>query len=165
MSSPDSSGLCCVDTDRSISRDMSETKIQPQGPAMALGIGDKVSIYHEERAVPDQALPPYSLLTGRQMVLIIFLVFFAAIFSPLSFIFPLAVGALSQSLHTSVTRVNFRITYYMIIAGLAPAILEDLADNIGRRIVYIFIMSICCTANVGLALQSDWTALFLLTML
>lgn len=58
MSSPDSSGLRCVDTHRSISRDMSETKIQPQDPAMALDIGDKVSIYHEERAVPNQALPP-----------------------------------------------------------------------------------------------------------
>lgn len=53
----------------------------------------------------------------------------------------------------------------MIVAGLAPAILGDLADKIGRRIVYLFMMSIYCTANIGLALQSNWTALFLLRML
>lgn len=53
----------------------------------------------------------------------------------------------------------------MIVAGLAPAILGDMADNIGRRIVYLFMMGVYCLANVGLALQSDWTALFLLRML
>ncbi|KAL3608850.1 hypothetical protein FPOAC2_03861 [Fusarium poae] len=53
----------------------------------------------------------------------------------------------------------------MIVAGLAPAILGDLADKVGRRIVYIFMMTTYCTANIGLALQSDWSALFVLRML
>ncbi len=53
----------------------------------------------------------------------------------------------------------------MIVVGLAPAILGDLADNIGRRIVYLCMMSVYCIANISLALQSSWTALFLLRML
>ncbi len=53
----------------------------------------------------------------------------------------------------------------MIVAGLAPAILGDLADNIGRRMVYLFMMAVYCIANIGLALQENWTALFLLRML
>ncbi|CZS79319.1 unnamed protein product [Fusarium graminearum] len=52
----------------------------------------------------------------------------------------------------------------MIVAGLAPAILGDLTDKVGRRIVYIFMMTIYCTANIGLALQSNWSALFVLRM-
>jgi MFS family permease len=53
----------------------------------------------------------------------------------------------------------------MIVAGLAPAILGDLADNIGRRIVYLSMMAVYCIANIGLVLQTNWTALFLLRML
>lgn len=52
----------------------------------------------------------------------------------------------------------------MIVAGLAPAILGDLADKVGRRIVHIFMMTIYCAANIGLAFQSNWTALFVLRM-
>lgn len=52
----------------------------------------------------------------------------------------------------------------MVVAGIAPAILGDLADTIGRRAVYLLIISIYCLANIGLALQSNWTALFILRM-
>jgi len=51
----------------------------------------------------------------------------------------------------------------MIVAGLAPAILGDLADNIGCRMVSLSMM-VYCSANIGLALQRNWTALFLLRM-
>lgn len=116
-----------------------------------------------EATVP---LPSYTTFTKIQRVLIISLASFAATFSPLSsFIFFPAIDDLSQALHVSVGRINLTITSYMIVAGLAPAILGDLADNIGRRIVYLFMMKIYCIANVGLALQSNWSALFFLRML
>lgn len=112
------------------------------------------------------ALPSYSILTKRQNILVLCLASFAATFSPLSsFIFFPAIDDLSQALHISVGRVNLTITSYMIVAGIAPAILGDLSDKIGRRIIYLFMMSVYCIANIGLALQSNWTALFLLRML
>jgi MFS family permease len=115
---------------------------------------------------PVAALPSYSSLTRREKILVLCLASFAATFSPLSsFIFFPAIDDLSQALHVSVGRVNLTITSYLIVAGLAPAILGDLADKIGRRIVYLFMMAVYCIANVGLALQSDWTALFLLRMM
>jgi MFS family permease len=52
----------------------------------------------------------------------------------------------------------------MIVAGIAPAFLGNLADTIGRRAVYLLMMGIYCVANVGLTLQSNWTALFILRM-
>jgi MFS family permease len=121
----------------------------------------------EEKNAPNGNLsPPYSILSKRQKHFIIFLVSFAATFSPLSsFIFFPAIDALARSLHVSVGRINLTITSYMIVAGVAPSIMGDLADKIGRRLVYLMIMTIYCAANVGLALQNDWAALFVLRML
>lgn len=62
---------------------------------------------------------------------------------------------LSHALRVSVGRVNLTVTSYMIVAGLTLAILGDLANKIGRRLVYLFMMSIYSIANVGLALQSN----------
>lgn len=115
-------------------------------------------------ALPDS--PAYSAFSKNQITLILCLASFAASFSPLSsFIFFPAIDDLAQALDVSAGRVNLTITSYMIVAGLAPAILGDLADNIGRRMIYLFMMIIYCIANTGLALQTNWTALFLLRML
>ena len=108
----------------------------------------------------------YSHFTKTQKRLTVFLITFAATFSPLSsFIFFPAVHALSASLHVSVEKINLTITSYMIVAGIAPAVIGDLADMTGRRIVYSITMGLYCMANVGLATQSNWTSLFVLRML
>ncbi|OIW27702.1 MFS general substrate transporter [Coniochaeta ligniaria NRRL 30616] len=126
----------------------------------------QTSATEQDAAVPPAALPAYSIFTRNQIILVLCLASFAATFSPLSsFIFFPAIDDLSRALDVSVGRVNLTITSYMIVAGLAPAILGDLADNIGRRAVYLFMMSVYCIANIGLALQRSWTALFLLRML
>lgn len=110
-------------------------------------------------------LHPYSSFPKSQKWLIIILAAFAATFSPLSsFIFFPAVTALSEFLHVSIAKINLTITSYMVVAGIAPAVLGDLADSMGRRVVYLLMMSIYCAANVGLAFQSNWTALFILRM-
>ncbi|KAL8798070.1 MAG: hypothetical protein Q9182_006981 [Xanthomendoza sp. 2 TL-2023] len=109
---------------------------------------------------------PYSHFTKIQKRLVVLIITFAATFSPLSsFIFFPAINALSQSLHASVGRINLTITSYMIVSGIAPAILGDIADMTGRRIVYLLTFTIYLAANVGLAVQRSWTALFLLRML
>ena len=110
--------------------------------------------------------PVYSHFTKMQKRLTIFLIALAASFSPMSsFIFFPAVNALSASLHVSVEKVDLTITSYMIVAGVTPAVMGDLADMTGRRTVYLLTMGVYCIANVGLALQNSWTALFVLRML
>ncbi|KAI0437234.1 MFS general substrate transporter [Xylaria telfairii] len=109
--------------------------------------------------------PPYSIFTITQKRIIVCLISFAATFSPLSsFIYFPAIGALSRSLDVSIGRINLTVTSYLIVAGLAPCVLGDLADNTGRRAVYILMMTIYCIANIGLALQSNWAALLILRM-
>jgi predicted MFS family arabinose efflux permease len=108
----------------------------------------------------------YSQFDRTQKRLILFIVSFAATFSPLSsFIFFPSIDALSQSLHVTVEKINLTVTSYMIVSGIGPAIIGDMADTVGRRPVYILIIAIYCLANVGLALQSKWIALFLLRMM
>ncbi|EFY91842.1 MFS efflux transporter, putative [Metarhizium acridum CQMa 102] len=107
-----------------------------------------------EATVP---LPSYATFTTMQCVLIICLAPFAATFP--------AIDDVSHALHVSVGRINLTITSYMIMAGIAPAVLGDLADNIRRRMIYLFIMGIYCVSSIGSALQRNWSALFLLRML
>ena len=110
--------------------------------------------------------PQYSQFTKIQKRSIVFIITFAATFSPLSsFIFFPAINALSVNLHVSVQKINLTITSYMIISGIAPAVIGDLADMTGRRIVYLLTFGIYLVANIGLAVQTSWTALFLLRML
>lgn len=107
----------------------------------------------------------YSVFAKSEKNIAVFLVTFAATFSPLSssVFFP-AINALSVSLKVSVEKINLTATSYMIVAGLAPAIVGDMADMTGRRNVYLLTMFIHTVANIGLAVQSSWIALFLLRM-
>jgi sugar phosphate permease len=118
----------------------------------------------EVDSVPQQEA--YSVFTKREKHIAVFLITFAATFSPLSsFIFFPAINALSTSLKVSVEKINLTVTSYMIVAGLAPAIVGDLADMTGRRNVYLITLLIYAGANIGLALQNSWIALFLLRMM
>lgn len=91
---------------------------------------------------------------------------FSAMFSGLSsFIYYPAVTPIAEDLHTSIELVNLTITSYLIVSGLAPSIIGDLADRTGRRPLYIATFAIYFAANVGLALQDSYPALFTLRML
>ncbi|KAL8787815.1 MAG: hypothetical protein Q9213_002002 [Squamulea squamosa] len=86
---------------------------------------------------------------------------FSAMFSGLSsFIYYPAVTPIAEDLNTSIERVNLTITSYLIVSGLAPLIIGDLADRAGRRPLYILTFTIYFAANVGLALQDSYAALF-----
>ena len=144
-----------------MSTEGSQTK--PESPA-ELPINEKgTQLDPESRAIAER---PYSIFTKAQKRLIVLIVTFAASFSPLSsFIFFPTIDALANSLQVSVERINLTVTSYMIVAGVAPAIMGDLADMSGRRAVYLLMLTLFIAANVGLALQDSWAALFTLRML
>lgn len=90
----------------------------------------------------------------------------AAMFSGLSsFIYYPAIGSLAKSLNTSVELINLTITSYLIVSGLVPSIVGDLADRAGRRPLYLATFTVYFAANIGLALQKSYPALFVLRML
>ncbi len=116
-----------------------------------------------EHAAVDDA---YSVFTKRQKRYIIFLVAIAGWFSTLSsFIYFPAIPALSKALDTSVAKINLTVTSYLLVSAVAPSFVGQLADESGRRPVYIVIFAIYTTANIGLALQSTFPALFVLRMI
>ena len=108
----------------------------------------------------------YSHFSGVQKRWIVFLVTFAGMFSPLSsFIYYPAINGITRELGVTVELVNLTVTSYMIVSGVTPAIVGDLADMVGRRPVYIFTFILYFASNIGLALQRSYPALLVLRML
>lgn len=109
---------------------------------------------------------PYTVFTKLQKRWIKFLVAFAGMFSPLSsFIYYPAITSIAKDLNTSMELINLTITSYMVVSGVTPAIVGDLADMVGRRPIYILTFLIYCGANVGLAVQRSYPSLLVLRML
>ncbi|KAI9705568.1 MAG: hypothetical protein M1836_006324 [Candelina mexicana] len=106
---------------------------------------------------------PYSCFSQRQRTCISFIASFSAMFSGLSsFIYYPSITAISHSLNVSVELINLTITSYQVVSGIAPSILGDLADQSGRRPVCLIAFTLYFSANLGLALQSSYTALIVL---
>ena len=108
----------------------------------------------------------YSEFTKSQKRWIILLVALASMFSPMSsFIYYPAIPTIAKALAVTITLVNLTITSYMVVSGVTPAIVGDLADVIGRRPVYLATFLLYFAANIGLALQRSYPALLILRML
>jgi MFS family permease len=126
--------------------------------------------------------PVHSVFTKNQKRFIVFMASFGGFFSPISanIYFP-ALNALALDLGVTSTLINLTLTSYMvchavklflpdpishppiqIFQGLAPSVIGNLADNAGRRPAYIICFVIYIGANVGLALQNNYAALFVL---
>lgn len=105
----------------------------------------------------------YSVFASWQKRSISSAIWFSAMFSGLSsFIYCPAITALSQDLHVSIELINLTITSYLIVSGIAPSIMGDVADQTGRRPVSLLAFSLYFAANIGLALQDKYVALIVL---
>ena len=146
---------------------MSEKDIQPSASQVAESLEEtnaRVDNAHNEDLPADEA--PYTIFTKSQKLGIVLLVALASLYSPLSsFIYYPALTAVASDLHTTLSKVNLTITSYMIVSGVAPMILGGIADQLGRRPVYLLAFSMYVLANLGLALQTSYPALLLLRML
>ncbi|KAF2239360.1 MFS general substrate transporter [Viridothelium virens] len=87
-------------------------------------------------------------------------------FSPMSsFIFYPAISPIANGIGVSVELINLTITSYMVVSGVTPALLGNVADKGGRRPVYIVALSTYIIANIGLALQNSFPGLLILRMI
>ncbi|KAK5046169.1 hypothetical protein LTR84_008626 [Exophiala bonariae] len=109
------------------------------------------------------ATPIYSVFTKHQKRFIVFMAAWAGFFSPVSgnIYFP-ALNPLAKDLNVSNTLINLTLTSYMIFQGLAPSFFGDFADIAGRRPAYAVCFAVYIVANIGLALQDNYAALFVL---
>jgi MFS family permease len=115
---------------------------------------------------PSSQKLPYSTFTKWQKRWIVSLIASTAWFSLLSsFIFFPAITTLAEDLHTTVGRINLTVTSYLIFAAITPSIVGNFADLSGRRPLYIATITLYVAANIGLACQNSFAALFVLRML
>ena len=110
--------------------------------------------------------PVHSVFPKPLKYYITFLAAVGSFFSPLAanIYFPV-LTTLAKDLNVSNELINLTLTSYMIFQGLAPTVFGDLADMTGRRPAYILGFVIYIGANIGLALQNNYAALFVLRCL
>lgn len=108
----------------------------------------------------------YTVLSKSSKAWITLLVGVSGFFSPLSanIYFP-AITHISEDLHVSIQLINFTITAYLICQCITPSITGDLADMVGRRPVYLLVLTIYFGANLGLSLQKTYAGLLVLRMI
>ena len=104
--------------------------------------------------------PPYSVFTPIQKRLIVGLVSYAAWFSTLSsFIYYPAIHQLAQTFAVSVDKINLTVTSYMAVATIAPTLVGDAADVLGRRPIYGLVLSLYTGVNIAIVLADSYAAL------
>lgn len=87
-------------------------------------------------------------------------------FSPMSsFVLYPAITSVAHGLGVTVELINLAVTTYMVVLGLAPALLGTAADKFGRRPIYLLALSTCFAANLGLTLQNTYAGLLVLRMI
>lgn len=112
-----------------------------------------------------QTQTPYSIFTTPQKRVIILLASVAGAFSTLcSYIYYPALVPIASELHVSITLVNLTITSYLLVAAVAPAFMGSMADQSGRRPIYMLMFVLFIGANIGIALQTSFPALLVLRM-
>lgn len=154
-----------IDSPRRISSGSSDSSITlpPQDEQISTPQDVDVQLSIRPTTTQSSLGPPFSIFTPGQKKFIVFMASWAGFFSPVSanIYFP-ALNALAADLHVSNTLINLTLTSYMIFQGLAPAFIGSLADSMGRRPAYTLCFVIYIAANIGLALQNSYPALFVL---
>lgn len=108
----------------------------------------------------------YTVFTATEKWCIVAMVSYAAWFSTLSsFIYYPAIHQLSQIFSVSVDKINLTVTSYMAVATIAPTLVGDTADVLGRRPVYVIALSLYIGANTAIVLANSYSALLGLRVL
>lgn len=119
-----------------------------------------------DRCVADlESSIEYSAFDTKSKRYIVLLCALAGFFSPFSaFTYFPALEYIGGDLKVSLQLMNLSITVFLVIQAVAPPLLGDIADQIGRRPVYLFVLLVYFVACIGLALQRSYPALLVLRM-
>ncbi|KAE8153298.1 major facilitator superfamily domain-containing protein [Aspergillus avenaceus] len=124
---------------------------------------DKASENVELSSSTATASNVHSIFTKHQKRYIIFIASWGALFSSMSIqIYYPSLNSLVHDLDVSNGLINLTVMSYMIFQGLSPMFIGDFADKTGRRPAYLLCFTIYIVANIGLALQTNYAALFIL---
>ncbi len=110
--------------------------------------------------------PVFSIFTRSEKKWISSMASFGAMFSTLSsYIYFPALQPMATDLSVPVALINLTITSYLVVAGIAPAFMGDIADQGGRRPAYILMFILVVVSNIGIALLDSYPALLVLRMI
>ncbi|CAI7647134.1 unnamed protein product [Penicillium glandicola] len=103
------------------------------------------------------APPPYHVFPRSRKLLMVIVVSFAAIFSPLSsnIYFP-ALSDVAEELNISISLATLTITIYMIVQGIAPSFWGSFSDVLGRRVIFIGTFGVYILSNIALAVSTNY---------
>ncbi|KAJ7195657.1 MFS general substrate transporter [Mycena pura] len=128
---------------------------------------DITTLKRDEKKATDEddSAEPYSIYSPREKWLIVALIAFGGLFSPLSsnIYFPV-IPALALVFNRSIELINLTVTMYIVFQGVAPMFWATLADSWGRRPMFICCLLLLSISCVGLALvptNDYWLLLFL----
>lgn len=127
---------------------------------------DPPNMQRQTAELREEPLSSDSVLPGGQKLWISLLASFAGMFSTLcSYIYYPALVPVADDLGVSITLINLTITSYLVVAAVAPAFMGDMADQSGRRPIYMLMFVLFIGANAGIALQKSFAAMLVLRML
>ena len=137
------------------------------------GNGSQLARDAEEKKLGDEvvdthppAATPYSKSRTTQKRWIIFIAAWAGWFSTASsFIYFPAIPFMAQDMDISIQDVNLTVTSYTIASATFPVFTGNAADRFGRRLALIASLAVYSAANIGIAVQRSFAALFVLRML
>ena len=110
--------------------------------------------------------PSYSIFTKYQKVAIVSIASLTGLLSPLSStLYVPAIPTIAAELGVSIREVNFTITSYLILQGIAPMIWGSISDSLGRRQLYIATLSVYIGACIGLSISNSYPAILVLRAL
>lgn len=104
-----------------------------------------------EKNPPQEQPEAYSVFTRTEKWIIVSIASYAACFSTLSsFIYFPALQPIADGLGVSIEKINLAITCYMAVATVAPMLIGDTADVLGRRPVYVLALILYVCSNIGM---------------
>lgn len=119
-----------------------------------------------EKSHSTEVEAPFSIFSPLEKRWISFVASFGALFSTLSsYIYFPALVPMARDLGVSVALINLTVTSYLVVAGIAPAFMGDIADQGGRRPAYVLMFALMLGSNIGLALQNSYPLLLALRMI
>ncbi|KAJ5281524.1 hypothetical protein N7478_006896 [Penicillium angulare] len=108
----------------------------------------------------------YSRFAYSQRLIIFFVASITGLLSPLSSsVYVPAIPEISKDLNVSVSAINYTITSYLLFQAVTPIIWASIGDSLGRRRLYLMILSIYVGSCIGLKLSNNYTAVLILRAL
>ncbi|KAJ5700754.1 hypothetical protein N7536_003767 [Penicillium majusculum] len=114
----------------------------------------------------DDPAASYSKFAYPQRLVIFAVASITGLLSPLSSsVYVPAIPEISRDLNVSVSAINYTVTSYLLFQAITPIIWASVGDSLGRRGLYMIILSFYVGSCIGLKLSNNYAAVLVLRAL